>query len=183
MKTRIALFLMLCAGAAAAQNMKPGLWEVNTKMGGNPELEKAMAAMQQQLASMPPEQRKMMEDMMAKQGVNLAGAGGGGGINVKMCVTREMAARNQLPVQTQGDCTSTHTPLVNGTMKYSFTCKNPPSSGEGEVSFSGDSSYSMKMRATSSVKGQAQQMEMSAVGKWAAADCGNIKPITPPPAK
>jgi hypothetical protein len=182
MKIRVALVLMLCATVSAAQNMKPGLWEVNTRMGGSPELEKAMALMQQQLASMPPEQRKMMQDMMAKQGVNLSG-GGAGAIQVKMCVTREMAARNQLPVQTQGECTSTQTPVVGNTMKYTFSCKNPPSSGEGEVSFRGDTGYSMKMRATSSVKGQPQQMEMSADGRWAAADCGNIKPLSLPPAK
>lgn len=167
--------------SAEAQNMKPGLWEVNTKMGGG-EMEKAMAAMQQQLANMPPEQRKMMEDMMAKQGVNLSGFGAGGGVSVKMCITREMAARNQLPVQTQGTCTSTQSAVVKGSMKFSFACKNPPSSGEGEVSFSSDTSYSMKLRATAAVQGQAQQIDVSATGKWAGSDCGNIKPLSLPAA-
>jgi hypothetical protein len=186
MPTRPILALTLLAALslqpAAAQNMKPGLWEVNTKMGGSAELEKAMATMQQQLASMPADQRKMMEDMMAKQGVNLGGAASGGGINVKMCVTREMAARNHMPVQTQGQCTTTQTPVLKGSMKYTFTCKNPPSSGEGEVSFTSDTGYSMKLRATSSVHGQPQQFDMTAVGRWMGADCGSIKPLVMPAA-
>lgn len=177
---RILAVMAIISLPAAAQNMKPGLWEVNTKMGGG-EMDKAMAAMQEQLASMPAEQRKMMEDMMAKQGMNLSGAGGG--ISMKMCVTREMAARNQLPVQTDGQCTTTQSPVAGNRMKYSFACKNPPSSGEGEVSFNGDSGYSMKMRATSTVQGKPQQIDMAATGKWLGADCGNIKPLVMPAAK
>jgi hypothetical protein len=44
---------------AGAENLKPGLWEVTHKMqtsGG--QMEQGMAQMQQQMASMPPEQRK-----------------------------------------------------------------------------------------------------------------------------
>ena len=175
---RFFVLMAMISLPAAAQNMKPGLWEVNTKMGGG-EMDKAMAAMQKQLASMPPDQRKMMEDMMAKQGVNFGGMSGSG-INMKMCITREMASRNHLPVQTQGSCTTTQSPVVGGKMKYSFTCKNPPSSGQGEVSFNGETGYSMKLQATSTVQGQQQQVDMAATGKWVSADCGNIKPLQAP---
>jgi hypothetical protein len=177
---RFLAVMAIFALPAYATNVKPGLWEVNTKMGGA-EMDKAMAAMQAQLASMPAEQRKMMEDMMARQGVNFSGMSGGG-INVKMCMTKEMAARNQLPVQNQGTCTTTQSPIAGGRMKFSFTCKNPPSSGSGEVSFTGDTSYSMKMKATSTVQGKPQDIDMAATGKWIGADCGNIKPIAVPDA-
>eukprot|EP01034_Spumella_vulgaris_P000504 gene504-674_t len=75
--------LATACGLAAAQNIKPGLWEISSKMGGNPEMDQAMAQMQQQMAAMPPEQRKMMQDMMAKQGVNMA-TGPGGTMLTKM---------------------------------------------------------------------------------------------------
>ena len=95
--------LALGLASAMAQSTKPGLWEIQSKVGGNPEMDQAMAQMQQQLASMPAAQRKMMEDMMAAQGVKL---GKGGGMSVQVCITPEMAARQDLPTQTEGDCTT-----------------------------------------------------------------------------
>ena len=50
----------------------------------------AMAQMQKQMAAMSPEQRKMVEDMMAKKGMQM-GAAPGGGMAVKVCLTPEMA--------------------------------------------------------------------------------------------
>ena len=64
--------------SACAQTMKPGLWEANNKIGGSPENEQAMARMQQQMAALPPEQRKAMEDMLAKQGVGMGSTNANG---------------------------------------------------------------------------------------------------------
>ena len=94
-----ALVLAGTAGAASAQ-MKPGLWEITQKMQmGGGQANDQMAQMQQQLASMPPEQRKMVEEMMAKQGVQMGRGGPGGGMAIKMCMTKEMAERNEVPSQ------------------------------------------------------------------------------------
>jgi len=51
------------------------------------------------MAGMPPEQRKQMQDMLAKQGM---GQGGAGGMSMKICMTREMVERNEMPSQQQG---------------------------------------------------------------------------------
>lgn len=165
-----------CAGASG-QTLKPGLWEMTSKMGGNPEMEKAMAQMQQQMASMPPAQRKQMEEMMAKQGVQM-GTSAGGGMNVKMCLTKEMVERNEIGA-TQGDCKTTMQPRVGSTMKMSFVCTTPPSSGEGEFTFVSNEAYQSKMKITSSPRGKPETMTMEGSGKWQGADCGNIKPIAP----
>lgn len=174
-----AVLLTLTALPANAQSMKPGLWEVTSKMGGNPEMDKAMAQMQQQMASMPPEQRKMMEDMLAKQGVGGMGASAGG-FSTRMCITKEMADRNQMPVQQQGDCKTTISDKTATGMKMAFTCTNPPSSGEGQFSFTSDSAYSMKMKVNSNVQGKAQTTTMDGAGKFVAADCGSVKPMAVP---
>jgi len=134
--------MALLSSVAHAQSTKPGLWEINQKVGGNPEMDKAMAEMQQQLASMPPAQRKQMEQMMAAQGVKL---GQGGGMSVQVCVTPEMAAQQEVPVQKEGDCTTKVQSRSGNTMKVAFSCKNPPSSGEGTYVFRGDTGYDMKM--------------------------------------
>lgn len=172
--------MALLSSVAHAQSTKPGLWEINQKVGGNPEMDKAMAEMQQQLASMPPAQRKQMEQMMAAQGVKL---GQGGGMSVQVCVTPEMAAQQEVPVQKEGDCTTKVQSRSGNTMKVAFSCKNPPSSGEGTYVFRGDTGYDMKMLVKTTEGGKPVTTTMEGTGRWVGADCGKVKPITLPPGK
>ena len=174
-----AVSVILAALPASAQASRPGLWEVTSKVGGNAEMDKAMAKMQQQMANMPADQRKMMEDMLAKQGVGMGS--GGGGFSAKICMTKEMSDRNQLPVQQQGDCKTTLSDKTATGMKMVFTCTNPPSSGEGQFTFNGDTAYSMKMKLSSNVQGKPQSTLIEGSGKFLTADCGNIKPMVLPP--
>jgi len=176
----LAAATLALAAAAHAQTTKPGLWEITNKMqSSSGEMEKAMANMEKQMAGMSPDQRKQMQDMMAKQGISMA-PGGGGGMTMKVCITKEMAERNELGQQQQGDCKSTQSPRSGNTMKFSYVCTQPPSSGEGLMTFTGDTAYTMKMNTTTTVKGKPEKMSMDASGKWLAADCGSIKPIAPP---
>lgn len=171
--------LALAAQPAAAQSLKPGLWEINNKMqSSSGQVEKAMAEAQKQMAAMPPEQRKMMQDMMAKQGVSM-GPAAGGNMAVKICMTKEMAERNELSAQ-QGDCKTTNSPRSGNTMKMSFACTQPPSSGEGTVTFVSPEAYTMKMTMKSMMQGKPETMTMDGGGKWLSADCGNIKPLAVP---
>lgn len=172
----------LVSGAALAQSTKPGLWEIENKVGGNPEIDQAMAQMQQQMASMPPAQRKMMEDMLAAQGVKM-GKGSSGGVAMQVCITPEMAARQELPTQTEGDCTNKIHSRSGNTMKVSFTCTNPPSSGEGTYTFRGDTGYDMDMRILTQNSGKPSTMTVKGGGRWLAADCGNVRPIPMPSGK
>ena len=99
-----AIALPLLATGAQAQKLSPGLWEMSMTMksaGG--EMEAQMARMQAELAKMPPEQRKMMEGMMAQRGVGMA-AGGGGGVAVRTCISKERAERGDVPDQQEGNC-------------------------------------------------------------------------------
>jgi uncharacterized protein DUF3617 len=177
-----AVLLASFASASGAQSMKPGLWEVTHKMqSSSGQMEQGMAQMQQQMASMPPEQRKMMEEMMAKQGVKV-GSGGPGGMSVKTCMTKEMVEKNELPAQ-QGDCRTTHQSRSGNTMKFAMACTNPPSTGEGQITFISPEAYSMKMVMNTQAQGRPEKMNMEGGGKWLGSDCGSIKPIAPPAAK
>jgi uncharacterized membrane protein YkoI len=165
--------LALTALAAHAQTQAPGLWEhtMNMKSAGG-EMEKAQAEMQKQLAAMPPEQRKQMEQAMAGRGMTM----GAQGTTVKVCVTKEQAARAAEP-RMNGDCTRQDVQRSGNTMKFKFECSKPqPSSGEGEMTFVSDKAYTGKTTVTTQVKGQPQQMNMEMSGKWLGADCGDIKP-------
>jgi hypothetical protein len=177
--------LLAAAGFAAlpatAQTMKPGLWEITNKMGGSGDSGAKMAAaqeqMQKQMASMSPEQRKQMEKMMAQQGVSMQPGAPGGGMSTRVCITKEMAARNEAPAQHQGDCKQESMQKSGNTTKFKFTCSKPPSTGEGEVTMHSPESYSMKMKMSRDVKGKPEQMTMGAQGKFVSSDCGSIKPI------
>ena len=149
-----------------------------TKLGGSGEMDKAMAQMQQQMASMPPEQRKQMEAMLAKQGMSMTSTPGG--VLSKMCITKDMVERSQMPVQTQGDCTSTTSNKSTTGMTFKFNCTSPPSSGEGQYTFMGDSAYTMKMKINTPQQGKPVITTMDSSGKWLGADCGTIKPMVMP---
>ena len=174
-----AALLLLAALPAHAQTMRPGLWEVNNKLGGSPEMDKAMAQMQEQMANLPPAQRKAMEDMLAKQGVGLSGVSGGGMV-AKICITKEMAASNQMPVQQQGSCTTTTSDKTATSMKMKFVCTNPPSSGVGQFTFAGDTAYTMKMVVNNAAQGVPKNTTLDTSGKWLAGDCGAVKPMVLP---
>jgi hypothetical protein len=179
----LAAALVAFATTAGAQNLKPGLWEVTSNMQtSSGQMEQSMAEMQKEMARMPPEQRKMMEEMMAKQGVKMGKGGPGGGASMKICMTKEMVEKNELPAQ-QGDCRTTHQSRSGNTMKYGIACTNPPSTGEGQVIFKGPEAYSMKMAMSTMVDGKPEKMNMDGSGKWLASDCGSIKPIMPPKTK
>jgi len=165
----IAAFIAGAAVPAAAQTLKPGLWEVTNKMqGGSGQMQNAMSEMQKHMASMPPEQRKMMEQQMAKSGVKMGAGGPAGGMSVQVCMTREMVEKNDLPSQQGGS---------GNTMKMAFACTNPPSSGDGQVTFNSSESYTSKMNVSTQVDGKPEKVSMEGTGKWLAADCGNVKPM------
>lgn len=170
--------LAFATATAGAQTLKPGLWEITQKTGSNPQMDQAMAQMQQQMASMSPAQRKQMEEMMAKQGVQMSG-GSSGGVSVKVCMTKEMVERNDIAAN-QGDCKTTSQQRSGNTMKMAYTCTKPPSSGEGEFTFVSPQAYRSKMTVTSMAQGKPEKMTIEGAGKWLGADCGAVKPMEPP---
>jgi hypothetical protein len=164
-KTFLLSAALFTAFAASAQSLKPGLWEMTGRMMGNPEMEAQIAEMQKQLAAMPPAQRQMMESMMPK-GMS------SGGMTTQACLTKEMLERGSFSTQQGGECKTTMGARSGKTQKVSFTCSKPPSTGEGTITYTSDSAYTMKMHVTS----ENGPMDVSANGKWLGADCGSVKP-------
>jgi hypothetical protein len=172
----------LLALPAGAQDLKPGLWELSNKVSSpDRQLQATMTEMQKQLASMPPEQRKAIQQMMERNGVQL-NIGAGGALTTRMCMTKEMIQRKEFPVQ-QGDCKQKVSSLSQNRMKVAFSCSNPPASGEGEMTLDSDTSYRARMHVTGTNGGAKQSVDMDVTGKWLSADCGKLGPISIPQAK
>ena len=162
------------AGASAQQQLKPGLWEITSSMkSSSGEMEKQMAAAQAQMANMPPEQRRMMEQAMAKQGMKM-GARGPGGTTSQMCMTKEMVERNEVPAQ-RGECRTTKQERSGNTIRMAYQC-NDGTRGEGEYTVVGPESYRMKSTVHMAGQGRPETMTMDGSGRWLGADCGSIKP-------
>lgn len=171
---------LLLPGAASLsqaqpQKLRPGLWEHTVSMKSQSgQMEAAMAEMQKSLASMPPEQRKQMEQMMAQQGVSM----GPKGNSVKVCITAEQADLENIPPR--DGCTQTVKRTGPNTAAMAFSCKGskdePPTSGEGTMTFSGPTAYSGNFKVKTTTSGKPEQIDMAQAGKWLSADCGAIKP-------
>ena len=177
-QTALACLLAAACLPATAQSLKPGLWEVHNKMSGNAQMDQAMAEMHKQLATMPADQRKQMEAMMAQRGVAMAPGSGGGGMAVRTCMTKEMVDRNDVPMQ--DGCRITSQQRSGNTTKMAFACSNPPSSGDGQFTYHSGESYSSRMTVKTVVQGRNETMAMEGTGKWLGADCGSIRPMVVP---
>jgi Protein of unknown function (DUF3617) len=162
---------------AWSQNIKPGLWEITSKVSGNPKMEAQAAQMRELVANMKPEERKQIEDILAQQGIKMGTGPDEGAMIAQTCITPDMAARNRLIVGQRGECTSKTADRTASGMKIAFKCTAPGSSGEGKVTFSGDAGYSMKMHIKTDASGQPESMTLDGSGKWVSAACGDIKPL------
>ena len=165
-------FSTITGPAQAQQEIRPGLWQHDFDMKSESgEMEKAMREVQQQLESMPPEQRQMMEQMMAKQGVQL----GTDTQSVKVCISEETAARGFVP-QDNDDCKHEVVERGGNTVKVKFNCTgNPPRSGEGKFTITSPTAFTGNSVIDTTVNGKAERMTVKQTGKWLSSDCGNLK--------
>uniref|UniRef100_A0A486XMU1 DUF3617 domain-containing protein n=1 Tax=Rheinheimera sp. BAL341 TaxID=1708203 RepID=A0A486XMU1_9GAMM len=156
----LSLLLPTTAQANPKLDMEPGKWQHSFSLqsaGG--ELEQAMAEMQKQLASMPAQQRQMMEAMLKQQGMSLSLDGG----SIEVCLTAADIARGQTPQQ---DGCQQQLTEQGGRYLVSFQCTNPPSKGQGEFRLLNRKAYEGNLQVETSVKGKPQQMTMQQQGKW-----------------
>ena len=174
--TALLLTGALAPAQAQVQKMRPGLWEHSVAMKSQSgQLEAAMAQMQKSMASLTPAQRKQMEQAMAQQGVSM----GPSGNTVKVCISPEQADLDRIPAQ-EG-CTQNVQRTGPNAVAMTFSCKGtqgqPPTTGEGTMTFQGPTAYTGNFKVKTTSNGKPEQIDMVQNGKWLAADCGAIKPV------
>jgi hypothetical protein len=121
--------------------------------------------MLEQMKSLPPEQRQMMEQMMAQKGVQLGDQG------VRICMTEAQIKAQQLPLQDpESGCSNEVLERSAELWKFRFTCPN--GQGQGETRFVSDKEFTSQINGT--FDGQSSSMQSHA--RWVAADCGSLQP-------
>ena len=174
-KTILALALPLLAAPALAGDMKAGLWEMKVlkQVVDGQDMRAQMQQMQQQLAGLPPEQRKQMEAMMGRQGMSM-GPGGA----TRMCISEEMAKRDTPVVDPDGRCQPTKISRSGNTTRYEIDCtmEGRRSQGKGESTFSGNTVSSRMDMTTMDASGR-HTMQTESQMTWLGANCGGLAPI------
>lgn len=176
------LFLLTISTTFSAQvfalpsGMKPGLWEHSfTIKSESGKIEKAMGELKTKMANMSPEQREMMESMMAKQGLGI----GQQANSVKVCITKEQAENLEIPQGQNQNCTHEVVNRTAKTVKMKFNCKGlTNTNGEGEFTLTSPTAYIGKSVINTTTNNKTERMDMNQKGKWISANCGEIKPIT-----
>ena len=168
MNTRIrpllfSLFL-LTLQVHAADQMKPGLWEMSMQSDAMKNMPK-----------IPPEQLEKMKQM----GIQIPSMQNGAMVH-KVCISKEMAEQNTpfFSEKERQSCQSKNVIKSGSNYSLDLVCDSPQMKGVGTVkgNMHGDS-----MASTFDFKGTAHGQtishHMETTGKWVAADCGNIKPV------
>ena len=170
----LALLLAGAAGVAHAQNIKPGLWEFKQTAQLDAAHQAQMAQAQKAMESMTPEQRAMMQQMMAQHGVSLNVAGGA--ITLKTCITKEQAERNLAPVTNNGQCTQ-DVKRSGNVIQTHFVCTNPDSEGDATVTLRGGDAFTNDVTVRTLRQGKAETTKVSGEGRWLGATCGDVQPF------
>jgi hypothetical protein len=168
---------LLIIGSVAVQAqtppIKPGLWQVQTERETDG---KKAPELGEHMKNMSPAMRERMQANMKQHGIDMSGPPG----QMKMCHSRESLDQGRWQGE-QGNCKTDITSRSSSTWKWHATCAQPPSVSDGEATFSGAEAYTVKNTSTMTLQGKTSTTKMVMNAKWLGADCGDLKPMAPPP--
>jgi hypothetical protein len=172
----LSLACVTLAGQLPVPPVKPGLWE--TRMSALDANGRETASPEQAaLSKLPPETRARMAEVLKARGLSMPDADGA----TKACFTKEMfeSGRWQQMASETG-CTTNYSTRSSTMWKWHSSCQALKSESDGEVVFSSPQSYRVKFTSTAMVNGKTNTSTRIVQAKWLGADCGDIKPFTPP---
>lgn len=164
MRSIALLALSLFSLSAAADGMRPGLWEILMKSDAAREMPDISPAQLEQM-------RKMGIEMPTKRD---------GGIVQRACMTKEMAARREPPgTPRESDCKLKSQDHSGNTYRAEIVCDGPNLKGTGIMkgTYAGDTSYSSQYDFSGTSRGKPVSQHHETQGKWLSADCGNVRPM------
>jgi hypothetical protein len=174
----LALVAVIAAAPLPVPPVKPGLWEVKSSAldANGREIPTPEPAA---FARLSPEARARMAEAMKARGVAMPDASGA----TKACFTKETfdSGRWQQMASETG-CTTNFSGTSSSTWKWHSSCPAPrQSESDGEAVFTNAENYKVTMKMTTTMAGRTTTSTRIIQAKWLGADCGDIKPFTPPP--
>jgi hypothetical protein len=170
------LAFVTLAGQLPVPPVKPGLWETRMSVLDADGRETASPE-QAAFSKLPPDRRARMAEALKARGLSMPDADGA----TKACFTKETFEAGRWQQMTSGTgCTTNYSTRSSTTWKWHSSCPALKSDSDGEVVFSSRQSYRVKVRTTAMVIGKKNTSTRIVQAKWLGADCGDIKPFTPP---
>jgi hypothetical protein len=165
--------------------VKPGLWEMSVSvsrvMALPPEAEARIAAM-------PPEQQAQVRAMMSG-----GAAGGKPMVNTTQVCMAGQASMDTLLNRAQQNpgmqCSFTNRVQTANGASFDISCTGQVGTAKGHTEFHAiddehlTSTSHVAITASSQGRTGNTTMDSTTTGKFVSADCGDVKPFTPPPAK
>ena len=178
MKARLILTASLFAATLASPcvvmaeegfkvDIKPGTWRHSFTMKSETgQMEQAIEEAQRQLQQLPESQRRMVEEMMARQGIDLNLIGS----SIEVCITEEDLRNGALPQQ--DGCEQTLEQQGDNNFVFEFQCVgDPPYSGSGMLTRVNQEHYTGTAEFETRMGGQSERITMNQEGRWLRDSC------------
>jgi len=169
--------LLTASVSMAAPEIRPGLWEVKMQGGKGMmsdkdmvKMKQAMEQMKAQLANLPPEQRKMMEQHMGNAGVSVSDSGG-----IQICLTKEDVKRDEIPMK-DNNCQQKIKERSSKRWSASISCSHPEMKGDVVATFESERAYSVTTKGTVKERGAVKPFDMTVKMVQVSDSCGAVKP-------
>jgi len=173
--------------------VKPGLWEMQSNVNRPGQAASGVPALppeaEAKIAALPPAQQAQVRAMMS-------GAGGGAPkpapTTIKVCMANQPSLDSMLNQSQRSSgmqCTFTNRSQTANGVSFDTTCTGPQGGGKGhtEIHIIDDEHVSSTNHMTISGSANGHDfnstIDASSTGRFVSADCGDVKPFTPPPAK
>ena len=170
-KKLLSLSLMsICAmhAHAAENNMRPGLWEINTTSG-----------LLNLVEQIPPDQMQNLANLAKQYGLDMPGIKDGTA-NSKVCITKEMAEQKIPPYlfHRQSGCEAKNAMRVANRYSADLACDSDQINGQGktEATLTSAESFSGQTQFKGFVRGIAVDERANTSGRWMAVSCGVTSP-------
>ena len=161
----LALLAPCAPSFAAAQSLRPGLWDyaLQTRNGSGPPMNLA-----QMLRSLPPSARPQVEARLRAQGMALSPDGG-----LQICLDNASLAAGHPPLHLSGRCDVHWKHGDPADWSFHYACQSPDVQGQGSLHIASPTAYSSAYTVSGphgSVSGQAK-------AHWVATSCGGVPPL------
>lgn len=158
---------MAVAGDEIKLDIKPGTWRHSFTMESETgQMEQAIEEAKRQLQQLPESQRRMVEEMMARQGIDLNLVGS----SIEVCITEEDLREGALPQQ--DGCEQTLEQHDENNFVFEFQCVgDPPYSGSGMLTRVNQEHYTGTAEFETRMGGQPERITMNQEGRWLRDTC------------
>lgn len=166
MKYAACLFAALLSTPALAQQIpvKPGLWEHKMALRSESgRVEVALEIARTQMALLPVEQRRMVEDTIRQQGLQVDWVNQ----TFQNCITEEEVQSGRFSFAENGGCEQTSVRNKGFVTEIEFVC----SQGQGELTLEDGTQYTGTSSMTLNFGGFVENATATHSGRWVGASC------------